>query len=169
MLRQVLPAGSERDGQAPVSEPSPVKAGPPQSGPLKPEAFLARQRQLGSLGGKCAGSVRPRKAKVDPPAPVRRKKRGTDASQGANADRYLAAARRFVQERLVASSDGRCSLQEVEAAFARSLVPPFSAVGLDVLRVAVVEVAPAVKVEVRPGKFHFSKWVPGFVLKPSGN
>ena len=57
MLRQVLPAGSERDGQAPVSEPSPVKAGPPQSGPLKPEAFLARQRQLGSLGGKCAGSV----------------------------------------------------------------------------------------------------------------
>ena len=57
MLRHVLPAGSERDGQAPVSEPSPVKAGPPQSGPLKPEAFLARQRQLGSLGGKCAGSV----------------------------------------------------------------------------------------------------------------
>ena len=131
MLSQLLPAGSERD-QAPASEPSPVKAGPPQSGPLKPEAFLARQRQLGSLGGKCAGSV------------------------GEN---------KF----LVASSDGRCSLQEVEAAFARSLVPPFSAVGLDVLRVAVVEVAPAVKVEVRPGKFHFSKWVPGFVLKPSGN
>ena len=56
MLSQLLPAGSERD-QAPASEPSPVKAGPPQSGPLKPEAFLARQRQLGSLGGKCAGSV----------------------------------------------------------------------------------------------------------------
>ena len=48
MLSQLLPAGSERD-QAPASEPSPVKAGPPQSGPLKPEAFLARQRQLGSL------------------------------------------------------------------------------------------------------------------------
>ena len=50
---------TERDGQPPVSEPPPVKAHvkPPPSGPLKPEAFLARQRQLGSLGGKCAGSV----------------------------------------------------------------------------------------------------------------
>ena len=51
------PTSTERDGQPPASEPSPVKTGPPQSGPLKPEAFLARQRQLGSLGGKCAGSV----------------------------------------------------------------------------------------------------------------
>ena len=57
------PASTERDGQPPASEPPPVTANfepppaPPKSGPLKPEAFLARQRQLGSLGGKCAGSV----------------------------------------------------------------------------------------------------------------
>ena len=57
------PASTERDGQPPLSEPPPVTANfeppavPPKSGPLKPEAFLARQRQLGSLGGKCAGSV----------------------------------------------------------------------------------------------------------------
>ena len=57
---------TERDGQPPASEPPPVTANfeppdgpdPPKSErPLKPEAFLARQRQLGSLGGKCAGSV----------------------------------------------------------------------------------------------------------------
>ena len=57
---------TERDGQPPASEPppGPVTANfepPPDpqksERPLKPEAFLARQRQLGSLGGKCAGSV----------------------------------------------------------------------------------------------------------------
>ena len=58
------PTSTERDGQPPASEPPPVTSNfepppdPPKSErPLKPEAFLARQRQLGSLGGKCAGSV----------------------------------------------------------------------------------------------------------------
>ena len=46
----------------PASEPPPPKANfepedRPKKEPTKPEAFLARQRQLGSLGGKCAGSV----------------------------------------------------------------------------------------------------------------
>ena len=46
----------------PASEPPPPKPNfepedRPKKEPTKPEAFLARQRQLGSLGGKCAGSV----------------------------------------------------------------------------------------------------------------
>ena len=62
MMRAETRQSTAAAAQPPASEPPPPKANfepedRPKKEPTKPEAFLARQRQLGSLGGKCAGSV----------------------------------------------------------------------------------------------------------------
>ena len=62
MMRAETRQSTAAAAQPPASEPPPPKPNfepedRPKKEPTKPEAFLARQRQLGSLGGKCAGSV----------------------------------------------------------------------------------------------------------------
>ena len=62
MMRAETRQSTAAAAPPPASEPPPPKANfepedRPKKEPTKPEAFLARQRQLGSLGGKCAGSV----------------------------------------------------------------------------------------------------------------
>ena len=62
MMRAETRQSTAAAAPPPASEPPPPKPNfepedRPKKEPTKPEAFLARQRQLGSLGGKCAGSV----------------------------------------------------------------------------------------------------------------